>query len=320
MEDCIRADLKNSYGLTCTQITPVDGGWLNRKWKVSTDTGELLIKQFSYKRYRKDHLKFIEAALQRQIALEGSGVPCPRIRQCEGQAIRLMNDETAYMVMEFCQGKTEGPDTITAAQMRSLGDACGLMHKAFSRLPVDSVEGFPIQSGQIIDSLWENYRTRLQECPADAPAGYRDALIAQEPILKRLTAGFFDRLPKGIAHEDFSPDNMLFDGDHVSAIVDFDRNHYSYIGHDVGRAILSFALKDGHLDISIINAFVQGYSMHGALALSDMADILRLTWFMEIPWWIQPEFFEENHAKVVRFKDEMLWLTARWFELDSLFK
>lgn len=318
MDDIIKADLKGSYGLTCTHITPVTGGWLNRKWKVSADTGELLVKQFSCERYRKGRLHLIEAALQRQIALEGSGVPCPRIRQCEGRAIHLLNDETAYMVMEFCPGKTESPNTVTLSQMQSLGETCGLMHKAFSRLPVVTVEGFPIHSGQMIDSLWENYRTRLQECPASSPAGYREALIAQEPILQRLTARFFSRLPKGIAHEDFSPDNMLFDGDHISAIVDFDRNHYSYIWHDVGRAILSFALKDGRLDMEIIHAFAEGYSRHGALSLSDMADILRLTWCMEVPWWIQPEFFEENHAKVMRFKDEMLWLTEHWFDLDNL--
>jgi homoserine kinase type II len=40
---------------------------------------------------------------------------------------------------------------------------------------------------------------------------------------------------------------------------------------------------------------------------------------MEIPWWIQPEFFETKEEKVVRFKDEVLWLTEHWFELDSLF-
>lgn len=30
--------------------------------------------------------------------------------------------DTAYMVMEFCSGKEENPDTITIDQMRSLGD------------------------------------------------------------------------------------------------------------------------------------------------------------------------------------------------------
>lgn len=43
-----------------------------------------------------------------------------------------------------------------------------------------------------------------------------------------------------------------------------------------------------------------------------------LHWCIEVLWWIQPEFFRENHDKVVCFKDEMLWLTEHLFELDSL--
>lgn len=318
MQSSMIADLKDSYGITCNQVTPVSGGWLNHKWKISTDKGELLIKQFSSKRYKRDKLKLVESALQRQIILGKYGVPCPFIHMCAGYAIRILDDEIAYMVMDFYPGKVESPDTITIMQMRSLGNACGLMHKAFSALPARFVEGYPLSSGKTIDALWANFHIRMRECSSDAPVEYRKAVLAQESILKQLTNGFFDKLPKGIGHEDFAADNILFHADGISAIVDFDRNHYSYIRHDIGRAILSFALKENKLDIKKIYAFMEGYSQHSELTMPDMADALRLSWCMEIPWWIQPEFFETNEEKVVRFKDEMLWLTEHWFELDSL--
>lgn len=101
MEDSIIADLKDSYRLTCNQITPVTGGWLNHKQKVSTDKCELLVKQFSNKRFSRDKLKLVESALQRQIILEKNGVPCPSIWQCGGHAICLLDSEIAYMVMDF---------------------------------------------------------------------------------------------------------------------------------------------------------------------------------------------------------------------------
>ena len=318
MENSIIADLKNSYGLTCNQITPVKGGWLNQKWKVSTDKGELLVKQFSNKRFSRDKLKQVESALQRQIILEKNGVPAPSIWQCGGHAIRLLDNETAYMVMDFRLGKVENPNTITIMQMYSLGSACGLMHKVFSQLPALSVKGFPIDNRQVIDSLWSNFHGRMQECSSSNPSGYQKAVLAQEPILKQLTNEFFDKLPKGIAHEDFQLDNILFDVDCVSAIIDFDRNHYSYIWHDIGRAILSFALKDNRMNIEKISAFLEGYSQHLVLTLPNIADALRLSWCIEVPWWIRPEFFRENREKAVRFKDEMLWLTEHWFEIDSL--
>lgn len=318
MDDRIVTDLKESYGISFHGISPVAGGWLNRKWKISTDDGELLVKKYSYERYRPGSIAFIESALQRQMILEKRGVPCPAIRPCGERAIRLLDGETAYMVMDFCPGWIETPGTVTLPQMRELGSACGFMHRAFSKLPVDSVRGYPIDARREIDSLWANYRTRMQNGAPDEPAAYRNTLTALEPILRQLTEDFFDRIPKGIAHEDFSPDNFLFTEDRVSAILDFDRSCYNYLWHDVGRAILSLSLEDGKLNAGKIAAFVDGYARHLPLKLADVADAFRITWCVEVPWWIQPSFFEENHNKVLRFRDEMIWLTENWSQLDSL--
>lgn len=312
------ADLKESYGLTCHQITPVTGGFLNRKWKVSTDQGDVLVKQYSNERFRKDDIARIESRLKRQVAVAKIGVPCPFLRQHEGRIIRWMNDETAYIAMDFCPGRIEKPDTITASQMRSLGNACAAMHSAFSRLPLPSDRSLPTFGGYTIDLLWKNLRTRMAECAPDAPAEYRRALSALEPILKGLDAGFFDRFPKGFAHEDFHAGNLLFHEDRVSAILDFDRNCYSYPWHDVGRAILSLSLKDGAMDVALVRAFAEGYSAYTALTPADAADALRLTWCIETVWWVQPEFFGECGDTPRRFKDEILWLTKHWLDLDSL--
>ncbi|MGH4121624.1 MAG: hypothetical protein ACREV6_01605 [Clostridium sp.] len=65
MEDKIIADLKESYGININQITPVTGGLLNHKWKVSTEKGELLVKQYSTKRFRRESIELIESSLQR---------------------------------------------------------------------------------------------------------------------------------------------------------------------------------------------------------------------------------------------------------------
>jgi len=317
MDINIIADLKGSYGITCKQIAPVSGGYLNLKWKVSTEKGDLLVKHFSNKRFSSAKLKKLESALQRQIILNEKGFPCPYIWQCEGRAIRQLG-ETAYMVMDFRPGKVESPGTITNTQMNSLGFSCGLMHKEFSKLPADSVEGYPIDNNHAINMLWTNFHAQMHDCSSNTPNEYRAAVIAQEPILKQLKNEFFDSLPQGIAHEDFAADNILFYENAVSAIIDFDRNHYSYIWHDIGRAILSFALNDKQLDIEKVHAFLEGYSQHSVLSLPNIVNALRLSWCIEVPWWIHPVFFSEKREKVVRFRDEILWLTEHWFELEHL--
>lgn len=108
-----------------------------------------MIKQFS-----KEKLQEIEKALQRQVILHRNGVRCPRILLCQGLAIRQPERDTAYMVMEFCSGREENPDTITIDQMQSLEDACGFTHQAFSRLS-QSVNGDPVSSGQIVNGIYD---------------------------------------------------------------------------------------------------------------------------------------------------------------------
>lgn len=314
MEESIIADLKESYGITFNQITPVTGGMLNLKWKVSTEKGDILVKQYSNKRFRREQIERIESAL----LLKKNGVPCPFLWQCGDRVIRLLDDKTAYMVMDFHSGNTESPDTITVSQMYSLGSTCAVMHRAFSQLPTHSVKILPGFGGYTMDLLWEYFNSSMMKYSPDNHVEYRKALLALEPILKQLNNEFFDKFPKGFTHEDFQPGNILFDVDCISSVIDFDRNCFSYIWHDIGRAILSFALEGNIMNVEKVCAFLEGYSQHSALTLSNIADAFRLSWCIEIPWWIQPEFFGECGEIPKRFKNEMLWLTEHWFEIDSL--
>lgn len=323
MEPKIQADLAHSYGLAVRHATPVAGGWLNRKWKIEAGTGvdgpeTYLVKQFSHQRYDRTGLEQIHHALRRQQVLEAEGFPCPHIVPFRQAAIRRLDGETTYMVMSFCAGGIERHDTVTVRQMHSLGKACGVMHKAFSALPLSGVKGYPLCGQRLIDSLWVYHRTQVAGLTEDAPIAFRQAIQAQAAILQTLQPAWLDRLPMGIAHEDFSPDNMLFHPEGVSAILDFDRNQFSWLWHDVGRALLSFAWTGERIDAGKAMAFITGYAEHRPLTRADAVDALRITWCLETPWWIVPQrFAEEGTEKITRFRDELLWLTHRWFELED---
>ena len=67
MEEAIWTDLERSFCLRGDSVTPVSGGWMNRKWKLVCGGKEWLVKQFSRKRFSQKQLNWIEESMQRQI-------------------------------------------------------------------------------------------------------------------------------------------------------------------------------------------------------------------------------------------------------------
>lgn len=339
MEEAIRADLESSFGLHGDSVNPVSGGWLNRKWKLVCGEKAWLVKQYSRKRFSQKQLDWIEESMQRQIIAQREGVPCPHVLSFRGKVLRTLADGTTYMVMEFCPGVMLDHNTVMTDQMYSLGRACGQIHRTFSALPPQGVRGYPLDRKSVLHELREHYRTQMEECgkaaeeggPAGSSSDFSDsseeffrALEQERRILEKLPADFFDRLETGIGHEDFTPDNMLFSGNEVSAILDFDRSQYGFRLHDVGRAILSFALKDGEMDLKKAYAFLEGYGEWMAFGGSSRAgcsgdwlertlsDALMLTWCIEAPWWMKRGVFAGASVKPGRFLEEITWVGEWW--------
>ena len=318
MNEAIRNDLRSAFGLRIDEITPVSGGWLTHTWRVSTDKGEILVKQYSHERFTRRKLNEIEQALARQMLLRERGIPCPRVWKAGESIIRRPSEEIDYMIMDFLPGFSVEPDTVSLMQMESLGDVCARMHEAFSRLPCEGVKGYPLNGQRLADSLWETVRRGMEQCPPGAPEEYRAAISEALKPVKQMDEAIFTRMEQGIAHEDFTPDNMLFSAEGVSAILDFDRNQFSWPLHDVGRALMSLAFSGGRMHRERVEAFRRGYSRVRALSDAAIRDALYLTWAIELPWWIQRECFEEGASpKVRRFVDEMRYLSKNISNFDE---
>lgn len=310
MDEAVLRDLQTAFGIKILAAESVSGGWLNEKWRVTTDAGEILVKRYSHERYSRKKLEKIEQALARQRILFDEGIPCPRIWQAGEAIIRRPSEEIDYMVMDFLPGSSVGPETVNLSQMESLGVACARMHEAFRRLPAEGVEGWPLNREGISETLMRHVERSGEERSSGAPQACLEALSAAKAWAERTDFSFVNRLETSIAHEDFTPDNMLFSQYGCSAILDFDRNRYSFPLHDVGRILLSLSLNGDRIDAERVRAFQRGY---GNLKDEDIYNAFMLTALIEIPWWIQPDTFTDGSRKVRRFVDEMLFLMNKDF-------
>lgn len=300
MDKKILFDLQKSYGLECRSFSRVNGGFLNELWRVQTDRGEVLVKVFSPKRFSEKKMNDIEHALLMQQKLHAAGVCCPR---AYAPALRYLNAQTVYAVMDYCAGRNETPETITVPQMKSLGAEIARMHAAFDKLPCAGEKGYPVDCAALAEGLSSHMEA------------YGDDTLRR--IAATWTAEAISRQPMALRHEDMTQDNVLFDDAGVTAIIDFDRASYHFALHDIGRAVLSFARTDVGLKVESVRAFLMGYNTVRPLSLQDIMQALRVTWLSEAAWWIGPQA-EHLTGKALRFREDLLWLTENYFELEKI--
>ena len=92
--------------------------------------------------------------------------------------------------------------------------------------------------------------------------------------------------PKQIVHADWHPGNMLFDGDRVIAVIDYDSARFLPRVVDVANGALQFSIVGGgddvlqwpvELDGARFRRFVKGYD--GVSLLTD-AEVRTMPWLM----------------------------------------
>ncbi|WP_342558311.1 hypothetical protein [Metasolibacillus sp. FSL K6-0083] len=94
---------------------------------------------------------------------------------------------------------------------------------------------------------------------------------------------------------------------------------YDYPQLDIARAIISGALDENNFDVSLVQAFLEGYSEQCSLEKECIIGSLKMLWFMESTWWINSSMDQQN-SPPKRFVKEMLWLSENHKQLEFMLK
>lgn len=311
----LRKSFQDYFGLRILQATTIKRGWLNLKWKVATDSGEYVLKQYNKERYRLYNPSQLSIALSQQIRLFRQGIACPNIVTYQDQILLESAHGEKFIVMQYCKGKLIPPGEVNSSQVHDLGKMTGKMH----RLLNDGTLGWR-NTPNFIPPSREERLTYWKSVRAQAEAAGKTNIL--EPIEKQLLATelanveVFAGIPQGWAHRDLWVDNLLFDDHRLSAILDFDRLNFDYPWLDVARAIMSCAFKET-LDVSLAAAFLEGYGEECPLQKGLLVSSLQLLWYMESVWWIN-EKMDQHSVPPARFAKEMVWLADHLNELPVL--
>jgi homoserine kinase type II len=159
---------------------------------------------------------------------------------------------TKYGCIVSClSGKVH--DALNEAQLKSAGETMAKMHLAG--------RGFEHVRNNPTGFDWLN--ETIQAMRNDVESSYGEgamALLDDELFWQsEHVEGKMDALPSGLIHGDYFVDNILFEGDTVSGVIDFYYAHTAPYVMDVAIAVNALALQLGDRDQQRMQAFLDGY-------------------------------------------------------------
>lgn len=310
--NCIIEDIECNYNIKCSLQREITGGWKNKKWKVNSSLGDIIIKELSNERYSVSRLEKVKKALTIQSKIYENINIVPRVFKANNYIIQEKNNYN-YMIMEYIYGEHKNAFLVNNEELFLLGKALAHIH---------AIDTKSVYSDS---TIIENHIGNLHEYSKSIDNGitkkndrFYEIRNRVKKIIETISYDFFENLKTGFTHSDFTKDNILFTESNVK-ILDFDRGRIGYQLQDVGRAIMSFAYDGISIDKDKVKCFIEGYNRISSITNYEVYKSLKLIWIIEVTWWIHERFFNEDIVKKIKdFREEIIWLTNNWDSLEDI--
>ncbi|WP_326644899.1 phosphotransferase [Streptosporangium sp. NBC_01755] len=237
----IAAVLAGCYGLTVCTITqlPIGQGTVN--YRANCNGRQVFVKSYPD---GTDLPAEREAIALAGLALQ-AGIPGAVVLPNEDGDVIDTSSPLAMSVWEWVPGQVI--THLSPAQLAAAGTALGRIHALFADRPAPAaapavkqwrgidVDGLAVTIDQLLDIIAERVRTGVAD-PFDGDAQRtlleRRAMLARIPVL---LADLPTDLTVQVLHGDYSPVNLLFTGDELSAVLDFRPPEPFLLAYDLGR-------------------------------------------------------------------------------------
>ncbi len=212
-----------------------------------------------FERLTADELPYF-MRLMKHLASEGLKSPDVQVRKDDSLLFHFATDDGTKQgcIVSCLTGETL--ESLNMKQLRSSGKTLAKLHLFGSSFPEhrDNPTGF--------DWLQE----KIEHMQADVEKTYgTEALTLLNDELLFQQQHDLKKLPHGVIHGDLFCDNILFEGDEVSGVIDFYYAHKSAYVMDVAIAINAQAIVLGADDSIRMAAFLEGYTSKRPLNLEE---------------------------------------------------
>ena len=303
--------LSGEFGVDVERVEALALGSVNSNFRLTTRDRHTYFARL----YEEQGLEGARAELRLLDGLADVGVPVPRALRSAGGGVPLHAGKP-FAVFPWVKGEILCLARLEPVHCREVGAALARVHLASSTLPELGPGRF--QPADMLARLESVQRTSTRP----------DALAAAAEVTGLLTAYRARResgLPSGVVHGDLFRDNVLFQGDRIAALLDFESVFHGPFVYDLLVTVEAFCFRDA-FDLGLAGALVEGYEsvrpleererkayrVEGALACLRFATT-RITDFL-----LRTEAGETPRRDYRRFLSRLSALEAG--ALDSLFR
>lgn len=216
----------------------------NSNFLLVTERGPFILTLYE-RRVKAEDLPFFLGLMEH---LAARGIPCPTpVKGRDGKALRWLASRHAVIVT-FLRGMW--PRRPAAGHCQALGRALALMHRAGQDFPMRRTNDLSVTG-------WRP----LFEAAGRQPEALAPDLV--DEIGRELTTleGLWPTgLPEGVIHADLFPDNVFFEGDQLSGLIDFYFACNDAFAYDVAICLNAWCFEaDKSFNATKGRALLQGY-------------------------------------------------------------
>jgi len=207
--------------------------------------------------------------------LAANGLSCPDVMQRRDGSLLFEVQGKQGCIVSCLPGKIL--DTLTETQLTASGRALARLHLAGA--------DFETRRSNPTGTIWlaEKIDAVLDKT-ADIYGHDAADLLSDELDFQQSCA--WDSLPSGVIHGDLFVDNILFEGDQVSGIIDFYYAHDAAYVMDIAISINAQAILLTDQDRSRTGAFLNGYESVRPLEEDEHAALPLLLRLAALRFWV----------------------------------
>ena len=249
--------LAGDYGFgEALDLRPLPEGYANTNYALETSSGTFL-----YRICRQKSSLEIAAELSVLEHLESRGFKAAfAIRRTDGSAVSS-TPSGPVVLYQYIEGDTPELSPQAAAEAAW---ALGELHKIEPPPGFDRLNFVQLKDSQELASRFGG------DVHGGTVHGDRTILgrfLEQTAILREMLGD--EELPRGLVHADLFPENTIFQGGKLAAVIDFEECCIDSFLFDVGTAINGFCFVDNRLEPELLGCFLREYDSSRSLEESE---------------------------------------------------